>query len=99
MSCYSSNHTIVNLVESIKKFIDNANYFEKAFDTADHQFYYKNYHYDIRGLVHNWFRSYLSNQKQLVFISGCSPEVLSIRCGVPQGSTLGRLVFYFTSII
>ena len=25
-SCYSSNHTIVNLVESIKKYIENDNY-------------------------------------------------------------------------
>ena len=40
----SSNHTILNLVKSIKKYIDNDNYvcsvfidLEKAFDTLDHQ--------------------------------------------------------------
>ena len=49
-SCYSSNDTIVNLVESIKKYIDNDNYMgsvfidlEKGFDTADHQFFYKTF--------------------------------------------------------
>ena len=43
-SSYSSNHTIVNLVESIKKYIDNNDFvcsvfidLEKAFDTVDHQ--------------------------------------------------------------
>ena len=43
-SDYSSNHTIANLVESIKKYIDNDNYvcsvfidLEEAFDTVDHK--------------------------------------------------------------
>ena len=77
---YSSNHTTVNLVEIIKKYIDNDNYvysmfidLEKAFDTVDHQvLLQKLYHYGIRGLAHNWFQSYLFNRQELVFISGSS---------------------------
>ena len=49
-SGYSSNHTIVNLVESIKKYIDNDNCvcsvfinLEKAFDTVDHQILLQNF--------------------------------------------------------
>ena len=49
-SCYSSHHTIVNLVESIKKYIDNNNCvctvfinLEKAFDTVDHQILLQNF--------------------------------------------------------
>ena len=50
---------------------------EKAFDTADHQILLqKLYHYGFRGLDHNWFKYYLSNQQQLVFISGSSSELM-----------------------
>ena len=85
---------IVDLVESIKKYIDNDNSvcsvfidLEKAFDAVDHQIF------NIRDLAHIWFRSYLSNRQQFVFISGSSSELMSIECGVPQGSTSGPLLF------
>ena len=72
---YSSNHTKVNPIESMKKYMDNDNYvcsvfihLQKAFDTIDHQILVqKLYHYGIRGLAHNWFRLYLSNQQQFTF--------------------------------
>ena len=67
---------------------------EKAFNTVDHQILLqKLHHYGIRGLAHNWFRSYLSNRQQFVFISGPSSELMSIKCGILQGSTLGPLLF------
>ena len=107
-SGYSSNHTIVNLAESIKKYIDHDNYvfsvfidLGKAFDSVDHQILLqKLYHYGIRGLAHNWFQSYLFNRQQFVFISGSSSELMSVKCGVPQGSTLGPVLFllYITDL-
>ena len=64
---------------------------EKAFDTVDHQILLqKLYHYGIRGLAHNWFKS---NRQWFVFISGSSSELIPIKCGVPQGSTLAPLLF------
>ena len=59
---------------------------EKAFDAVDHQILLqKLYHYGIRSLAHNRFRSYLSNLQQFVFMSGFS-------CGLPQGYTLGPIL-------
>ena len=67
---------------------------EKVFDTVDHQILLQNlYHYGIWVLAHNWFQSYLFNRKQFVFISGSSSELMPIKCGVPQGSSLGLLLF------
>ena len=67
---------------------------EKAFDTVDHRILLqKLYYYGIRGSAHNWFQSYLFNRQQFVFISGPSSELMSIKCGVPQGSTLRPLLF------
>ena len=99
-SDYFSNHTKVNLVESIKKYIDNDNYvcsvftdLEKAFDTVDHQILLQIlYHCGIRNLAHNRFRSYLSNLQQFFFMSGFSSELTSVKCGLPQGYTLGPIL-------
>ena len=44
----------------------------------------------------NWFQSYLSGRLQTINISGASSE---ITCGVPQGSILGPLLFFFTLMI
>ena len=50
---------------------------EKAFDTVHHQILLqKLYHYGIRDLDHNCFRSYLSNRQQFIFISGSSSEMM-----------------------
>ena len=40
-----------------------------------------------------WIRSYLSNRKQFVQIKDTRSEFYEIKCGVPQGSILGPLLF------
>ena len=49
--------------------------------------------YGVRGLENNWFRSFLNQRKQYVSINGFNSDTETIRCGVPQGSTLGPLLF------
>ena len=41
----------------------------------------------------NWFKAYLCNRKQYVFLNGESSNVKDITCGVLQGSVLGSLLF------
>ena len=50
-------------------------------------------HNGIRGVSNDWFKSYLSNRYQYVFINGYESGVAAIDCGVPQGSALGPLLF------
>ena len=66
----------------------------KAFDTINHDILlYKLRNYGIRGTALSWFKSYLSNRQQYVFIDNNKSSMLNIRCGVPQGSILGPLLF------
>ena len=50
-------------------------------------------HYGVRGSTLQWFKSYLHERKQYVYINGECSELKQISCGVPQGSVLGPLLF------
>ena len=43
--------------------------------------------------IHCWFKSYLTNRRQMCKIGRTISQERVIRCGVPQGSTLGPLPF------
>lgn len=66
----------------------------KAFDTIDHSILLaKLNHYGFRGITQDWFRNYLSNRKQFVVYNSKKSQFENIKCGVPQGSILGPLLF------
>ena len=67
---------------------------KKAFDTVNHTVLLdKLNYYGFRGIVNQWFSSYLSNRTQSTEIGSHISSKLNINCGVPQGSVLGPLLF------
>ena len=67
---------------------------QKAFDKINHDILLKKL--SIIGFSDHtvkWFQSYLSNRQFMVNLENSFSEVLSISCGVPQGSILGHLLF------
>ena len=68
--------------------------FSKAFDMVEHGILLNKLdHYGIRGIAHDWLKSYLSNRDQFVNINGTNSTKKSLKFGVPQGSILGPLLF------
>ena len=98
---YSTSHALINIIENIRKALDDGNIgcgvfvdLQKAFDTVDHQILLaKLNHYGIHGVSNDWFKSYLPNRNQYVSITGYEPGLAVINCDVPQGSVLGSLLF------
>ena len=92
---------MIEITDNFLKSIDNGLYtcgifldFSKAFDTVNHEILLgKLKHYGIRGLAYRWFENYLSNRKQFVSIGNVSSQYTDLICGIPQGSTVGPILF------
>ena len=68
--------------------------FSKAFDTVNHDILLQKLnHIGIRGIMLDWFKSYLKNRVQYVSIDSTRSTKSCISLGVPQGSILGPILF------
>ena len=100
-SKHSTIQAILSTIDKVQGAIEDGKYscgifldLSKAFDTVNHNILLQKLeHYGIRGIVNEWFKSYLKNRKQFVSIGHVKSETLNISCGVPQGSVLGPLLF------
>ena len=65
-----------------------------AFDTSDQEIFYIVFiMFGFRDTVLSWFQSYLENRTQTVVVHEKHSTPASLRCGVPQGSVLGPILF------
>ena len=92
---FSTEHAIVDIVSAIQSNMDKRLFtcgifidLKKAFDTVNHQILLnKLNHYGFRGIINNWFESFLCNRSQTLEINKQLSDAALISNGVPQGST------------
>ena len=101
--------SISNLMKYVVEGIDSYEFgltvfldFKKAFDLVNHKILLdKLKYYGIRGVAQDLFRSYLMDRISFVSVDNCNSAESTINIGVPQGSTLGPLLFlvYINDIV
>ncbi|KAL3852436.1 hypothetical protein ACJMK2_016075 [Sinanodonta woodiana] len=68
---------LIITVEEISRYLDNRQQvdllildFSKAFDTVPHHRLLKLDHYEVRGNLHGWLKSWLTSREQKVLVEG-----------------------------
>ena len=98
---YSAQSALLNTTNQWLLNIDNRNLnlavfldLRKAFDTVDHNvLIQKLEYYGIQGIELQWFKSYLGGRQQYRSINNHDSPFILVTSGIPQGSSLGPLLF------
>jgi hypothetical protein len=99
---HSTETAILKVLSDILTAVDQGNIaalvlldLTAAFDTVDHTVMLERLRrtFGITGGAHRWLQSYLSGRTQSVRRGDVRSLLTSIKCGVPQGSVLGPILF------
>jgi hypothetical protein len=102
---FSTTTAAFQYIEKIYESLDNRKKplglfidLSKAFDLVDHNILLTKLEgIGVRGRAHDWFKSYLSNRKQMVCVNTLNgignSTLVDVDRGVPQGSILGPVLY------
>ena len=97
----STHRALITLVDKLTETLDKGDYvigvfldISTAFDTVDNSILLdKMFTYGIRDVALQWFKDYLTGRVQFVAYNVFELSKREIKCGVPQGSIFGPLLF------
>ena len=92
---------LLNYIDNIQNQLNDHKYsisifmdLSKAFDVINHDILkHKLYHYGFRGNFLNFILNFIKDRNYFVHVNGLNSEMKILNIGVPQGSTLGPLLF------
>ena len=97
----STTKALASLMDDLLTNMDNGELtmavfldFKKAFDTIDHNILQTKIKKAGLGIkTRSFLKNYLNNRKQYTQINGIESKLRDVKTGVPQGSTIGPLLF------
>ena len=98
---HGTNLVLIEVIDSIYRSLNSGKIvcgvfldLQKAFDTVQHNILlHKLFNYGVRGIVQNWFHSYLNQRCHYTVIGKVNSPMSCVNCGIPQGSVRGPLLF------